>query len=60
MICDRCSESMHFLEKCEYCQKMVCVNCEKSAKRVRKLRRLVICKTCWGNLKSRKLFKSTD
>lgn len=51
---------MHFLEKCEYCQKMVCVNCEKSAKRVRKLRRLVICKSCWGNLKSRKLFKSTD
>ncbi len=58
MICERCSDNVHFVEKCEYCGKMVCVNCEKSAKRLKKVTRLVICKDCWGKLSVRKKFKS--
>lgn len=60
MICDRCSNQSYFLEKCEYCAKNVCVNCAKSAKRVQKIRRLLICKGCWGNLRSRSKFKGVN
>ena len=37
---------------------MVCMSCEKSAKRVKKVRRHVICKDCWGDLKIRSKFKA--
>ncbi|MFH1095478.1 MAG: hypothetical protein V1728_04640 [Candidatus Micrarchaeota archaeon] len=58
MICERCSQQGHFLEKCEYCSRMVCLACEKSSKRVKKTKRFVICKDCWGNLKTRSRFKA--
>lgn len=58
LICERCSNQIYYAEKCDYCKKMVCLLCEKSAKRVKKIRRWVICKACWGNLKARSQFKA--
>ena len=58
MICERCSGQAYLVEKCDYCARMVCLSCEKSAKRVDKVRRYVICKDCWGDLKIRKKFKA--
>ena len=46
------------LEKCNSCGKMVCQSCEKSAKRLKKVARVVICKDCWGNLPKRAKFKA--
>ena len=46
------------LEKCNSCGKMVCQACEKSAKRVKKVTRYVICKDCWTDLKKRAKFKA--
>lgn len=60
LICDRCSQAVHYVEKCDYCAKSVCVMCEKSAKRIRKIRRAVICKNCWGTLSTRKKFKALN
>ena len=40
------------------CGKMVCQSCVKSAKRLKKVTRLVICKDCWGDLKKRSKFKA--
>ena len=58
MICDRCSEQVYLVEKCGSCGKSVCESCKKSAKRVNKVSRHVICKDCWGNIKARSKFKS--
>ena len=58
MICERCSQQVYYVEKCDYCGKNVCLLCEKSAKRIKKVRRAVICKGCWGNLKTRSRFKA--
>lgn len=57
MICARCSKETYELEMCEYCRKMVCRLCEKSSKRIKKLKRIVICKDCWGDMKKRNEFK---
>ncbi len=46
------------LEKCNSCGKMVCESCEKSAKRVKKVSRVVICKDCWSDMKKRSKFKA--
>ena len=59
MICEKCSGETHRPEKCNYCGRMVCRNCEKSSKRSKKEGRLVICKNCWGNLKRRQKFKTS-
>ena len=58
MICERCSNQCYGYEKCNYCGKSICNDCAKSAKRVKKVTRYVICKDCWGNLKSRSKFKA--
>ncbi len=58
LICERCSNQVYYVENCDYCKKAVCLSCEKSAKRLKKIRRLVICKACWGNMKARKQFKA--
>ena len=57
MICERCSRQDYTLEKCDYCAKMVCESCKKSAKRVKKVTRYVICKDCWGKTTVRAKFK---
>ena len=58
MICERCSGQEYTLEKCNSCSKMVCEACKKSAKRVKKVTRYVICKDCWTDLKKRSKFKA--
>ncbi|MCX6769647.1 MAG: hypothetical protein NT051_03125 [Candidatus Micrarchaeota archaeon] len=58
MICERCSGQNYMLEKCDYCSKFACQSCTKSAKRLKKVRRLVICKDCWGKIETRKKFKA--
>ena len=58
MICERCSNQTYMLEKCNYCGKNICTLCVKSGKRLKKIRRLVICNDCWGKLPKRKIFKS--
>ncbi len=60
LICERCSNQVHYVEQCEYCKKSVCLLCVKSAKRIKKTRRLSICKGCWGNMKARKQFKAVN
>ena len=37
---------------------MVCESCKKSAKRVKKVTRYVICRDCWTDLKKRAKFKA--
>ncbi|MFA6214298.1 MAG: hypothetical protein WC717_03405 [Candidatus Micrarchaeia archaeon] len=58
MICERCSSQQYMLEKCNSCGRMVCESCEKSAKRVKKVARHVICKDCWGDMGKRAKFKA--
>lgn len=58
LICERCSKHVYAVEKCGSCGKSVCESCKKSAKRVNKTDRHVICKDCWGNLGSRRKFKA--
>jgi hypothetical protein len=58
LICDRCSKQAYAVEKCGNCKKSVCESCKKSAKRVNKVARHVICKDCWGSLKARTSFKA--
>jgi hypothetical protein len=58
MICERCGKEAYLLEQCEYCNRKVCVACEKSAKKVSRIKRIVICKSCWSDMKKRGAFKS--
>ena len=57
MICERCSEQAHIVEKCIGCSKQVCNTCVKAAKRVKKLKRVAICKDCWGKIGARSKWK---
>lgn len=56
--CELCSNTVTVPERCEYCSKMACRTCQKSSKRVGKVKHLVICKGCWGDMDKRKKFKS--
>lgn len=59
MTCGRCGAQTAKLETCNYCRKKVCNNCIKSSRRVKgKVKKLFICKGCWGSIKSRRKFKS--
>ncbi|MCX6776166.1 MAG: hypothetical protein NT130_04950 [Candidatus Micrarchaeota archaeon] len=58
MICERCGKEVYLLEQCDYCNRKVCVQCEKSAKKTSRIRRIVICKDCWTDMKKRKVFKA--
>jgi len=57
LICERCSGQAYALEKCNYCSRMLCGSCVKSSKRKIKIKRYVICRDCWGDLKKRTAFK---
>ena len=57
-LCDRCKNETHFSEKCNFCDRRICRDCLKSQKRLHKLERMTMCKTCWGDLGKRSRFKS--
>jgi len=60
MTCGRCGTQTVKLESCNYCRKKICTSCIKSSRRVKqRVKRLFICKGCWGNMKSRKKYKTT-
>jgi hypothetical protein len=58
MICERCGKETHVLELCEYCNRKVCIPCEKSSKKTSRIRRIMICKDCWSAMGKRKKFKA--
>lgn len=58
MNCERCGNVAIVPERCGYCEKLLCRACEKSAKRIGKTKRFVICRTCWGDLRKRRKFKA--
>jgi len=47
--CERCGEETHFLEKCSFCGKYVCRKCIHAARNIKKVKRVVICKSCFGD-----------
>jgi len=55
--CDRCGKPAYILEGCEFCKRKLCKECIKSSKRIKKLRRMVICRDCWGKMDLRTKFK---
>jgi hypothetical protein len=58
LYCERCKKEVYKREVCNYCLRKVCESCEKSAQRIRKVTRLVICKDCWSNMPKRSAFKN--
>jgi hypothetical protein len=58
LYCERCKKEVYKREQCNYCMRKICLSCEKSSQRVKKLTRLVICKDCWGKIEKRKVFKN--
>ncbi len=58
MKCQRCGEDAYYLEPCNYCNRIVCRNCQKSSLTASKIDRKVICKDCWGDIKKRRAYKS--
>ena len=58
--CERCKERVHKLEVCHFCKRKICFSCVKSGKNYYDVgkKRIVICKDCWTNMETRRLFKS--
>ncbi len=56
--CERCKKLNPKMEKCDYCNRLVCESCTKSSKRSEKTKKLFICKDCWSNMVRRSKFKS--
>ena len=57
--CERCKRQVPRADTCNYCKRLVCESCKKSAKRASKIKKLFICKDCWSKMESRKKFKSS-
>ena len=58
MICEKCANETNDPSKCMGCGKRLCRDCIKSQKKLHKMERIFICKTCWGDMKKRGPFKS--
>ncbi len=58
MRCERCSEVVYKIEKCDYCGRKICHACVKSSRKDNTGTRRVICKDCWGEVKKRKEFQT--
>ena len=52
--CERCGKEEHYLEQCMGCSKYACRACQKASKSASKIRRLIICKTCWTAIPKRR------
>ncbi len=60
MLCDRCKREIYKWEQCNYCGKKICNLCTKSSQRASKIARLVICKSCWSDMRARMAYKHRD
>jgi len=59
--CERCGEQTAKLTACSMCKKIMCNFCIKSSRRKSdKIGLIHICKSCWGDIKKRKKFKSDE
>lgn len=56
--CDRCSGETHFLEKCSFCGKYICRGCLHAARNIKKVMRVAICKSCFGDTKKMKEYEN--
>lgn len=56
--CERCKKQTHKLDRCNYCERLMCEDCKKSSKRASKTKLAFICKDCWSDLAKRTKFKS--
>ena len=57
-VCERCKKETPFIEPCDYCSRKICRSCEKAAATHSKILHTIICKSCWGDLRKRRKFKS--
>jgi methionyl-tRNA synthetase len=57
--CARCGNQTAKLDKCDYCNRVICNTCIKSQKR-KKIGHRIICKSCWSNMTKRSMYKSTN
>ena len=55
--CERCKDEIFKFQKCGYCGRQICNNCIKSSQKASKTNRLIICKSCWSDMKKRKVYK---
>ena len=60
MSCERCKKELYRYIACNYCGRKICESCAKSAQRIAKTKKLVICKDCWSNMTKRKAFKHKE
>ena len=58
ILCERCRKEVYLYEQCNYCNRKIGTECEKSSQRIGKTLRLVICKDCWGIMERRMAFKN--
>lgn len=56
--CERCNSDTHFLEKCTFCNKYICRKCIHAGKNVKKVTRVIICKSCFGDVKKMKEYEN--
>lgn len=56
--CERCTSDTHFMEKCTFCERYVCRACIRASKNVKKVNRIVICKSCFGDISKMKKYEN--
>jgi hypothetical protein len=58
LTCEKCGGESAALDTCMGCSKKICRSCVKSQKKLHKLDRVAICRTCWGVMPKRRKFKA--
>lgn len=56
--CERCKKEIFRYSGCNYCGRKICDSCIKSSQRVAKVKKIIICKDCWSDMKKRKQYKN--
>jgi hypothetical protein len=55
--CERCKNEVFKYLRCGYCGRLICNDCIKSSQKASKINRLIICKSCWSDMKKRGAYK---
>lgn len=58
LTCERCGRQTAKMQVCNYCSKKICHYCIKSSKKLKKVKELYICKSCWSSMKARRRYKA--